>query len=381
VAAPVADPVKMAAAAATAAVKAMIPEQKPPQSTTQTPEDLLKSDDLHEYEVAQYLAKSNPRFKDAPKVILEHVKKAEAYANRWEQDNKGKTFDPDDEEHDDFYSSLEKPWKDHEFRMAETEMVAERVNKSSKKESDDKIHELEVENARISITPVIERTYTAAAGLLAKKVGDDVHEKIVKGSFEKFSEEDPITAEALASTIGSLQPLIEVAIQLDDPKSRFKFDPKNQVHMEWNQVMLEKESQLSGADDGSGRTMVSRAEFSNMTQAQRTKHWFLTTEHLIEEIVNDAATSVKASVEKEKERQKKIALSLGFVPKEDSGNGKTKADATKKEDTKKEAAPDATTKPQSPASGGGAKVDDKAAGKPAVSSKLLETTASILFRR
>lgn len=376
------DLAKVAASAATAAVKAVLPEMKGQTQLQSRPEDVLTAGDLHEYEVAGFLAKTNPKYKDAQKIILDQAKKADAYATSWEASNNGKVFDPDDDEHDEFYAALKKPWSETEFHSAEMEMVAERATRKINEQYDRKIAELETENARSGLAGVVQQTITVAAGLLAKKVGPEIHEKIVKNTFEKFSEEDPLTAEALANAVGQLQPLIETAIQLDDPKARIKFNPDNEIHREWNRLMLEKEAQFAGAENDDGKKFATRADFSKMSAAERSKHWYLTTEHLIESLIDDTSETVKSTVEKEKERQKKIALSLGFVPKEDLTKSKDKSDASKngkgsKEDDSKEI----PTKPASPASGGGAKVDDKSAGNPAGTHRLLETTAGILFRR
>ena len=380
--APAADPVKMAAAAATAAVKAMVTDQRPPPKAETKPEDLLKAGDLHEFEVAGHLARINPKYKDAQRIILEQVKKADTYANNWEAANKGKIFDPDDEDHDEFYESLKKPWSETEFHAAEVDMSTEKAAQKISVESDKRIKELELENARHSLATVVDRTYTVAAGLLAKKVNPEIHDKIVKNTFEKFAEEDPLMAEALANAVGPLQPLIEAAIQLDDPKGRFKLDPNNEIHREWNRLILEKEEQLNGTTDDSGKKFSTRYDYSQMGPSERNRHWYLTTEHLIESLVDDAAESVKTLVEKDKERHKKIALSLGFIPKTETPPKDDKSDTSKngKPSKLKEEAQD-TVKPVSPSVGGGVKVDDKGAGNPASSNKLLETTASILFRR
>lgn len=375
-ASPAGDPARIAAAAATAAVKAMLPEPKPPApDTSQKPEDLLKPDDLHEYEVARYLAESNPRYKDAPRMVLEHVRKAETYAARWEQENKGKVFNPNDEEHNEFFEALEKPWSDHEFRGAEMEMAAERVAERKTKVSDQKIRELELENARTSLAPLIERAYAASAGVLAKKIGQEIHDNIVKNTFEKFTEEDPVTAGSMAAAMGQLQPIIEAAIQLDDPKMRFRFDPTNATHLEWSRLMLEKEELLSGTDDGHGRTMVGRADYAAMQPAQRAKHWYLTAAHLIEEMVGDAAETVKKEVEKANEGFVRFAEKRGYVLQKKSDPTKTKQD-DKKQDSGKE-----PVKPESPSAGGSAKIDSKTDITSTGTKRLLETTASILFNR
>lgn len=376
------DLAAVAASAATAAVRAVMPEMKGQPAVQSKPEDVLTAGDLHEFEVAGFLGATNPKYKDAQKVILEHAKKADAYATSWEASNKGKVFDPEDDEHDEFYTALKKPWSDAEFHSAEIEMTAEKATKKISEQYDRKIADLEMESARGGLAGVVERTVAVAAVLLAKKTGNDIYDRIAKNNFENFSEEDPITANALAEAVGQLKPLIETAIQLDDPKARFKFNPDDEIHREWNRLMLEKESQFAGVDDHSGKRFATRSDFAKMGATERSKHWYLTTEHLIESLVEDASETVKSTVEKEKERQTKIALSLGFVPREDSSKTKDKPDATKNGKAHKEEEPKPdSTKPASPASGGGAKVDDRAAGNPAGTHKLLETTASILFRR
>lgn len=371
---PAADPVKIATAAATAAVKAVMPERQE-RATAQSPEETLKSEDLREYEVAKHLAASNPKFKDAPKIVLDHIRKADAYASRWEQENKGKVFDPNDEEHNDFYEALEKPWSDDEFQDAKMEMAAERVEKRKSSGTNQKIQELEQENARISLAPVVDRMYTTAAGILAKRVGEDVHEKIVKNTFDKFAEEDPTTANAMAAAIGPLHSIIEAAIQLDDPKMRFKFDPKNQAHLDWNRLLLEKESQLEGTEDSTGKTMVSRADYVAMNASQRSRHWFLDVGRFIEELVGDAAENAKKMIAEENARLEKFAESRGYVlqKKSAASNGESKE--------KQDNSAKSTVKPASPSAASASKIDAPTAGIPSGGKKLLETTAGILFSR
>jgi len=80
----------------------------------------------------------------------------------------------------------------------------------------------------------------------------------------------------------------------------------------------------------------------------------------------DAMTEVKERIQKERERGKKVATALGYVPNENNG-GSTKeghkSDATKTTETKKEETTTATgTKPITPDGGGSAKIDTQGEG-------------------
>jgi hypothetical protein len=373
----------VASAAATAAVRAIQPAPKA-ETTVAQPEDSLPPSDRHEYEVAKYLSTTNERFKGAEAIVLDHIKKTEQYATRWEAANQGKVFDPYDDEHNEFYAKLdkEKPWSAHEFETAKIAMEQKKQNEPLKKEYDEKLKKIEQKVAQQEVSHVVQRAYTAAAGLLAKKVDEAAHETIIKKGFAELEESDPVMADVLASNVGQLQPIIEAAIQLDDPHSRFPVNPKNPVHLEWSRRLVDIESRYHGSKDEKGRTFATRADWINMPPEQQARHWFITTEHFIEELVNDAATNATEDLKTQRERIKKAAERMGYVPKAATNGEPKKSDTPKKEDEELDEEPaNRTAKPESPSAGGGAKIDDTAAHRQTADSKLMEVTGNILFGR
>lgn len=376
-----------AAAAASAAVTAAMP--KPSGSTTraEVPEDDLPEDYRHEFEVAKHLGTINPKYKDAAQKVLNEYARVSDYARSWESQNPGKVFDPESEDHNEFYESLEKPWSDHEFREAEIDMVAERKAAAKMEGTNAKLKEIEERHARQELAGVAQQTINSVAVLLAQNADQAAHEAIVKEGFQKFQEADPITAEALVDELNRLAPRIQTAIVVDDPQQRVSFDArKNRDQAEWLEYLYEKEAAYAGTTDDSGKLFASRAEFVKLPPAQRARRWYLTPNHLISEMVADAVNAVKARVEKERERGKKVAAALGYVPKEakngEAGEKTQRTEATKATEEKKaEAANNDNGKVASPAAGGGGKIDNQGATPRTPIGKVLDLTGNILFGR
>lgn len=373
------DAVSIATAAATAAVKAVTAQPSPKTATPAVEGESLKDEDRHEYEVAKYLGSINPKYKGAEKVVLEHVRKAEAYAERWEKENQGKTFDPDDDEHNEFYAALEKPWSDHEFRMAENEIAAERVASRKEKGSQAKIEELTQGTARMELKPVVVQTFNNVAAELAKAVG--AFEKISKSSFDKFMDEDPITAEAIARNLQPMQALVETIIEIDDPKGRIPLDQSNPNHVAWLNLLAEKEQQYAGVKDDSGKLFATRSEYHSLTPSERRGRFYLTADHLVAELVADATETVKSEVENEKKRQEKIARSMGFVKATKDTPGASDTVVTNGTSEIKDGTATPPSKPVSPSDNGSPRIDTPASEYRDASAKALAATAGILFKR
>lgn len=378
-----------AAAAASAAVTAATAGLPRHQAKTEAPEDALPDDFRYEYEVAKHLSATNPKYKDAPQRILNEFKRRAEYARTWEAQNPGKVFDPEDEEHNALEESLERPWSDHEFRRAEIQLEAKALAHEQSAEDRKKLRDLEERNAKAELAPIAGQTVNSVALLLAENVDKAAHDLITKepGGFAKLQENDPITAEALVDALNALAPRIQTAIFVDDPERRIDFNAKkNPDQAEWLKFLFEKEAQYAGTTDERGRLFASRTEYVQLPQAQQARRWYLTQDHLISEMVAEAVTQVKSRVEKERERGKKVAAALGYVPKPESSNGKPgethKSGATNEtKETKSETTTTTETKPVSPTVGSGAKIDTQGDKLTTKNDDLWAKTGKILFGR
>lgn len=364
-----ADPMRIAAEAAGAAAREAVTAAMPKAGDRGAPvpaaEDELTEEYRYQYEVAKYLGTINPKYKGAEKSVLQEFARTEQYARNWEAQNAGKVFDPEADEHEEFYESIKQPWNEHDFRKAEIRMEAKRIADEESAPSKAKLRELEQNNARMEMAQVVNGAIHAAGPALAKAVDEAAHGVMLKDGFPKLEESDPITSEELVRTLNVLAPMIETAILVDDPKQRLDFDAQNNpAHKQWLNYLFEKEEAYRGQEDEKGRLFASRTEFVKLNPGQQKSRWYLTVDHLVAEMISDGAAAAKERIQSERERQKKIAISLGYVPKDQkNGELEKKADATgttKAADEKKvETSNAAAEKPASPSAGAGPKIDSQ----------------------
>ena len=372
--APEFDPAAVARDAAVAATEAaMRAMPKQPEKAAPDPIEGMTEEDRHDYEVAQHLAKLDPRFKDAPEIIVGNLKKAETYAAQWEAANPGKQFDPNDDEHDEFFSRIQTPWTPAQFQNAAIDLLAEKKTEKLRAEQDERMRGVEASSAKVELKPHVDQRFTASTLEIAKALGDDVLKTLETHGWEGLSEHDPVLAQVLGATMQQVHPFIEAAIHIDDPRIGLsKTDP---MHHQWSMVVQQGEAMAAGQRDEQGRMFARRVDYARMSQAERAKHWYLTTDHIIQGALEYAADQVQKITEAQKQQLEKLGFKREVKPK--SGTPPTPP-ATPPPATPP-AAPAA--KPVSPTVGSGAKIDDSDGGPKSKEARLMQTISGILFRR
>jgi len=365
----------VASSAATAATEAAIRAVQGSAPKPANPTDNLSDDDKRDYEVAQHLAKLDARYADAPKIILEHVNRAEDYATRWEAAHPGKEFDSKDEEHDEFFATLQRPWSMEDFNEARIDLAAERKAAKYREQHDGELQTVKQDQAHIELAPVVDQKFNDATIVLARAVGDDVHKALTTGGWEELHKADPVTAQVLGATLDHLHPFIEAAVEIDDPRKRVALNMQNQAHANWNQVVSVGEANLVGHEDEGGRMFARRADYVRMTPAQQAVHWYLTTDMIIQGALDYAAEQVKNVVKTQNERLK----GMGFV-RNTAPPPATPATPPPNPPPANPPAPP-VDKPISPTVGSGAKIDDPGGAPKTGDAALMQQLSGILFRK
>lgn len=369
-------------AATTAAIKGLREQQQKPSAA---PEDALVNRDRHEYEIAQYLAQTNPKYKDAPKIVLDQIKKANAYASRWEAQNPGKVYNPDDEEHADFHDSLdsERPWSQEEFDDAKVDRRAEMIADKKSQPFKDKLEALEREQAQNSLKEDVQNAHTVVAGALAKNLGDEVFSVLTKpGGDQVLKEKEPIVHEAISVILNAVQPITEALVMLEDPKRRVAFDPKNPAHVQYANFFHDVESRFIGQQDESGKMFARREDYEKMSAGEMARHWYLTTQMIGAELVGDASKAIAERIETEKDRLKKFAEANGYVRGAQNPPKENKTIPSNREESPppQNGSP-APFKPASPPSPSGVAIDNNATTPTDPVSRFLERSSKVLFNR
>lgn len=369
-------------AATTAAMKGLREQQQKPSAA---PEDSLVGRDRHEYEVAQYLAQTNPKYRDAPQIVLSQIKKANAYAARWEAQNPGKTYNPEDEEHADFHDSLddEKPWTQEEFEDAKVDRRVKAVSKEENQALRAELEELKKAHAHNELREDVQNVLTGVAGALSKGVSDEIYEIVSKpGGDQVLKEKEPIIHEAISAILNAIQPVTEALVMLEDPKRRVAFDPENPAHAQYANFFHEAESRFIGQQDENGKMFARRADYEKMSAGEMSRHWYLTTQMVGAELVGDASKAIAERIETEKNRLKKFAEANGYVREARIETKENKTVSSNREESppSQNGSP-APFKPASPPSPSGVAIDNNATTPTDPVSRFSQKLSEILNRR
>lgn len=362
---------RQAATAATEAAMRAMPREQP--KAQPDPLEDLTDEDKHDYEVAQHLAKLDPRFKDAPQIIVGNLRKAEDYASRWEAANPGKQFDPNEDEHNEFFTGLRTPWTASQFQNAAIDMLAEKKTEKLREEQDHRLRGVEAASARMELAPHVDQRFTQTTLGIANLIGDEVGKTLKETGWQGLSDQDPVLSQVLATTMQQMHPFIEAAVHIDDP--RIGLNVNDPMHKQWSAVVSQGEQMAMGQRDENGRLFARRADYVRMSPAERAKHWYLTTDHIIQGALEYAADEVQKVTEAQKQQLEKLGYRREGKP--SSGSRTTPAPAAP-------AAPapaPAQAKPVSPSVGSGAKIDAAAEAPTTKEGLLMQQMSRILDRK
>lgn len=373
------DPIQVATAVATASMRELAQSMRPEPAKDHDASADLDEKERYEYEVAKFLSETDPKFKGADKKFIENFKAAEKYAAKWEAANPGKEFNPEDDEHDDFFGGVRQAYSATDLERAKARMAAREVVATESEATNRKIQELEEENSRLSVTPKAAAMSISAARVIAKAMGDDVAATLFEQGPDKLAEDHPEAAEAMMVAMTTIGPMIEAILQIEAPKG--KYDPKNQHHVAYAKLMEEKEAEYAG-QELDGKTIVTRRQYAAMSPAVRQSHTYLSADNLIAELVDTESQKALQRVESERNRIAKMAERMGYVKAPNGAAAKPKSQATPAKESPPAGATNGTTvKPVSPSAGNGAKVGETASRPSGGYSGVLEKAASVLFPR
>jgi len=374
----------VAAATATAVANAIKPG-KEAKVDVQSIEGILTDDEKNDLQVIRFMAESEPeKYKDADKKYLAVVKKSQDYKTQWMAANPGKKFNPNDEEHADFYDAVEEdlPYSDRELERAAIRFEAKLATSDVESKAEQRIKKIEREAATTELHARAQNVVPGVFGVIAKTVDEGVFNSLAKDGWEGLKKTDPVAYQEIGKIVKPMADMVQTIIEIDDPKGRIPIDLENPAHKEWAKFITEKENQYVGSDNDDGKLFATRADYIRMSEAQRARHWFLTTETLLTEYAADMAKKVAEAIKSERERIAAVAESLGYTkagaaPASKQAGGATETKPKAEAQNKGEAQP----KVDSPSSSSGSKTDHPATNEPTGIGRVLKATSQALFGR
>lgn len=321
------------------------------------PDADLPAPEKEKLAVLRHMEKLIPERKGVADQYRSNLKKLSDYANKWEKDHPGETFDEDAEEHTDFFekNGLYQLWDDDEYIKAMADKISEdkmqRAKTETESESNKRLNALERENKVLKAQPVIATHKNVAARNYFKNIGGEFDGLVLENGTLDPAKEKALAAsdpDLYNATIGSairLDNLVEQAYLLKKGLIDFAAQPPSEqlkatdrkaydaemakfndhqylagFALDQEKIMLAKP--LEGQVNNAGQQFKPAAEYYKLPLADRERHWTFNEADLAALLAWDEGKKMKAFITAEEERFNRKAAARGMAPKESVLAGK-----------------------------------------------------------
>jgi hypothetical protein len=326
-------------------------KEQPAAKPELNPDDEVPAARRRDLDAVKYLDANNPRYKGKLDAYRKFAKEEDSYISKWERDNPGRRFDPEDSEHEAWYDKHEPEIDPEDISEARIELTAERKAKSLvEKETGETRKEIE----RIRLERDVERAEalvptfaTRSQGMVIESMGAEIAEKLGKlKPNETLEDSDPAAHKALVTVLPSLGAKTRAAATIFGTNGR-AYNDKDATHKEIAQEALAFEADILAGEEKSrtlqdGRTYAKLDDWANMSDAQKAKHWTIDANLMTHRLGEKAAKQASEIYKTERESLEKLARAYGYVKADGS-----KWEQKRTEETPEEA-PATTQKPISP---------------------------------
>lgn len=283
--------------------------------------DLEIYNELHRIDPGKYPA-------DLPQRLAKFGKEEIAYADKWESQHSGETFDGNAEEHEGWYDSHQPKVAPEDFAYAKASL---RIRKDLAGHYEPKIRELEGQLRKFQIEPEIRQAATTAALPILQAINPEVKE-LSADSIGAFKTKDPIGWEIAQQVDQAMAASIVEAGKLWHGITTF--DANNPMHKVAQQAFSEVQdlvkqlpaSQLKGTD---GRKFLPMTDYYGLPDNARQQFFTITYEDVAYYIANRIAPGLATDLYKNRRAEvERMAGMLGFVKpsapqKQEETNGAT----------------------------------------------------------
>ena len=308
-----------AAEAATKAVSKLAPRSEaPPPPKTPDPKDGLTPAERRQFEVYQELESWKPdQYKGVTSKYLKSLTETQDYVKTWSKENPGTKFNPNDEQHNEFFERVEPPVDEDDWDDAKANLRARAISEQAVKPLNEKLHQMEQDRAKAMLEPFVEQKTLEGVKMFLNEFDPELAAEIVKpDGLKALTEKDPITVGILnhaATTVGSLAAEI---VRLHDPNAGIQFDPRNPAHKEIADFILSQEDRISKlpANDRmrDGKRFIGRLAYRNLPPDDKPAYWFLDQDDITYLLAQKYALGAKKIRDEAVEKFNATAEKLGY---------------------------------------------------------------------
>lgn len=372
------DPEAITRAATSAAVAAVqaTKEQEPkkPKEEVELPKDIERRLDYY-----KELEALDPRYKGITEKVVAFSKKGGAedqYIAAWKKENPGKEYDPDSEDHEDFYRTNAPDYEEADFEAARETVIERRAVEKAKKAMEPTFEKQRKAQIEKETAPKLDQaSYSVIAGSLGA-----IDEGLLKVAQEKgdqgLEETNPLAAQIVSEVVPQYEALAHEAVKVFNGLVKVNPEKPAASHRQLDSIALKLNDAIGriAEEDPNqalkpivrgGRTVgykqfATYEQYQRLGDDERDNYWIVGEDEVLAHISALAAREVKAKYDRVVTAAEKA---LG---------AKTRQSAPEKKEEKKAESATPTATPaksvtvgassQTPTPTGGAAKDDSAPG-------------------
>lgn len=315
-----------AAGAATKAVTdAMARSSARPLSEQEKPiEDRLSAEERKQFVVYKELEQLDPtRYKGVVGKYIKSLEEISDYVKTWGKENPGVKFNPDGEEHNDFFARVEPDVDEDDWVDAKASLRARDIAARAIAPVNERMQQMERARARTALEPIVQQKQLEAVHHLVEHFDPEVAASIRKpDGVKELGENDPITAGILNSTAEMLGSLAAEVIRLHDPSAGVAYDGNNSAHKEIADFIMGQERRIASLapqdKERDGKMFISRLQYQQLPEEQKARYWYLSQDDVIYLMAQKYASQAKKLRDSKIEEFNKTADRLGYKKSEAS---------------------------------------------------------------
>lgn len=272
-----------------------VAEEQKKKTTAAEEHSFLTDADKRRLENLKELESSNDRYVGVTKQFVAYKQKEAHYRDKWAKENPGVDFDPEADEHEDFYAKHSPDIDQDDYTEAVASAKAKKLIEKEREKLSAKHDEMERKITDRELEPVLINRANQALVEMLGGVDEDLAKLFTEKGGAAVAEENPLAFEVLDNLAKPMQKMVYELSKISNPRARYGFDPKNQVHVELDKWVTGKFEEFA-EEERDGKPFVQYSEFIRLPALQQRKAWTVAPEDLVEVLVQDFAAEAKAII-------------------------------------------------------------------------------------
>jgi hypothetical protein len=254
----------------------------------------LDDDDQGTYDVFAQMEKSDPdKYKGIKGKFADFVDASKSYQKEWLSNNPDEEFDPESDEHANFYAKNEPKYTQADFKKAE---------KRVEKKYQDRIEELEDRiSRRTESQPKAKDSAEGAIKEMVAQVSPDMEKIINEKGLEEAEKSDPLVFDKISGAADTLSTMVYEIEQNQSKHGTFAPNSRNETHKAVSDFVKGREQYVKSLPSDqqvwNGKSFATNSEYNRMSHSERDRHWTMDSSLLKNELIKTVSESVNSEIE------------------------------------------------------------------------------------